>query len=72
MAKLKTSILSDSEIAEIHKTSLHILERTGVVVHHDHMLVLLAEAGATVDAHAKHARLPESLVMESVEKAGKQ
>ena len=72
MAKLKASVLSDIEISEIHKTSLHILEKTGIVVHHDHLLDLLAQAGATVDAHAKRVRLPESLVMASIKQAGKQ
>lgn len=72
MAQLKASILSDTEIAEIHATSLHVLEKTGIVVHHDHMLELLAQAGATVDVHTRCARLQESLVMTSIKKAGKQ
>jgi len=72
MAKLTTSILSDTEISAIHKTSIHVLEKTGIVVHRDHMLDLLAQAGAAVDVQAKRAKLPESLVMESIKKAGKQ
>jgi len=72
MAKLETCILSQAEITEIHKTSIHILERTGMLVHHDQMLGLLAEAGARVDVQAKRARLPEQLIMESINQAGKQ
>ncbi len=59
MARLETSILAQTEISEIHKASIHILERTGVLVHHHQALGLLAEAGAIVDIQAKRARFPE-------------
>lgn len=72
MARLETRILSQAEIAEIHKSSLHLLEKTGVLVHHDQMLGLLAKAGAAVDVQTKRARIPEQLVMDSVDRAGKQ
>ncbi len=42
------------------------------MIHHDEILKLVAEAGATVHNDSKIARLPEQLVMDSIAKAGKQ
>ncbi len=65
-------ILSQSEIEAIQDASLVILRDTGVMVHHEEMLRLLGEAGAQVDAPRKIARLSEKLVMDAVDRAGKQ
>jgi len=69
---LLLQILMEAEIEAIKDASLAILRETGVMVHHEGMLRLLGEAGATVDAGRKVARLPEKLVMDSVDRAGKQ
>ncbi len=64
-------ILSQREIQAIQDASLTILRDTGVMVHHDEMLSMLGQAGATVDAAHKIARLGEKLVLDSVARAGK-
>ncbi len=71
MSTIRLRFLSDAEIRAIHDASLAILRDTGVMVHHDEALGLLAEAGAQVDRSRKIARLSESLVMDSVARAGK-
>jgi len=71
MADIRVQILSDREIQAIHDATLVILRDTGVMVHHDEVLKRLAEAGARVDQHARIARLPERLVMDSIACAGK-
>lgn len=64
-------ILDERQIDAIRDASLVILRDTGVMVHHDEMLQMLGKAGATVDSDRKIARLPERLVMDCVELAGK-
>jgi len=71
MATIQLRVLSDSEIQAIHGATLVILRDTGVRVHHEEMLRLLGEHGAPVDQNHQIARLPESLVMDSVARAGK-
>ena len=71
MREINVEVLSDREIAAIHDGAIRILGDTGVMVHHDGALELLAEAGAGVDKDSKIARLPEKLVAESIELAGK-
>ena len=72
MAGIHVEILSEREIQDIHEAALLILRDAGVVVHHEGVLKLLAEAGAQVERHRKIARLPEQLVMDCVARAGKQ
>jgi len=72
MANIQVKVLSDREIQAIHNASIVILRDTGVIVHHDEVLRLLAEAGAQVDQHNKIARMPEQLVMDCVARAGRQ
>ena len=73
MARIaQLQMLAEREIEAIKDASLAILRDTGVMVHHDEMLRLLGEAGATVDAGRRIVRLPERLVMDSISQAGKQ
>ena len=72
MARIPSlQMLSQQEIKAIRDASLMILRDTGVMVHHEQMLRLLGEAGAKVDAAHKVAWLGETLVMDSVARAGK-
>jgi trimethylamine---corrinoid protein Co-methyltransferase len=68
---MKVSLLTDRQLAKLHATSLRILSTIGVHVPHEEMLRLLGEAGADVDRHTQFVRLPEKLVQESLEQAGK-
>ncbi|MHC4496622.1 MAG: trimethylamine methyltransferase family protein [Planctomycetota bacterium] len=71
MQEIRVRVLSDKEIGAIHDGTIRILRDTGVMVHHNEALELLAEAGASVDKDSKIARLPEKLVADSIERAGK-
>jgi trimethylamine--corrinoid protein Co-methyltransferase len=71
MATIRIECLSNQEIQAIHDASLAILRDTGIMVHHDGVLKLLAEAGAQVDWTRRIARLPERLVMDCIARAGK-
>jgi len=71
MAGISVKILSEREIQSVHDAALGILRDTGIMVHHDGALELLAGAGASVDKAGRIARLPEKLVMDSIEQAGK-
>src|SRR4030042_1405084 len=71
MAKIHTEILSEKEIEIIHAGTMKILRDTGVMVHHDEALELLGQAGAEVQQDKKIAKLPERLITESIEQAGK-
>ena len=72
MASIHVKILSDAEIQTIHDASLTVLKKTGIMIHHDEILKLVGQAGATVDKDGKIAHLPEQLVMDSIAKAKKQ
>ncbi|HCO93402.1 MAG TPA: hypothetical protein DIU00_05540, partial [Phycisphaerales bacterium] len=71
MAKIHVEVLSEKEIEAIHAGTMQILRDTGVMVHHDEALKLLRQAGADVQQDTKIAKLPEKLVMSSIEKVGK-
>ena len=72
MGKIRLKILSDAEIQTIHDAGLDVLKKTGIMIHHDEILKLVEEAGATVDNNSKIAYMPERLVMNCVAKAKKQ
>ena len=72
MANIHVKILSDAEIQTIHDASLTVLKKTGIMIHHDEILKLVAEAGAKVDNDSKIAHLPERLIMDCIAKAKKQ
>jgi len=72
MPTIRLQFLSQQDIQAIHDATLNILQNTGIMVHHEEALRLLAEAGAEVDRTRGIARLPERLVMECVAQAGKQ
>ena len=65
-------VLNDDQIGRIHNASMAILDRVGVQVPHDETLGRLADAGARVDRGRQRVRIPEELVMQSLERAGKQ
>ena len=70
--KRNLTVLSDKAIQDIHTATLSILERVGVRVHHDGILVMLADAGARVNRRKQTAWFDAAMVMGSVAKAGKQ
>jgi trimethylamine--corrinoid protein Co-methyltransferase len=65
------TFLSAPQLQAIHDASLQVLRDTGVMVHHPEILKLLGGAGARVEAARPVAHLPESLVMDCLQKAGR-
>ena len=66
------TVLTWQDIEAIHHTSLTILRDVGVSLPNREALDALAGAGADVDFNHQIARIPERLVVESLEQAGKQ
>lgn len=65
--KAVLNFLTDSEIEDIHKASLRILERTGVKIESEKVRKLLADNGAKVKDTV--IRIPRSLVEEAIKEA---
>jgi len=57
-------VLSDNELKEVHKSSLAILEKTGMLIDHKKARDILQEAGAKVDHEKKIVKFPPDLVEE--------
>lgn len=64
--RLEAPYLSPDEVVRVHEASLRILAETGVRIHGERALPMLAEAGAQVDEAAGIARIPRSLVEASL------
>ncbi len=72
MPTLSISLLSALQVQAIHDASLKILRDTGVMIHHPEVLKALGQAGARVESTRPIVHLTESLVMDSLARAGKQ
>jgi len=66
------TVLAQRDIEAIHDTSLAILRDVGVSLPSREVLDTLAQAGADVDVERQVARFSERLVMNALERAGKQ
>ena len=64
--RLQYSVLSQDEIERIHDLSLHILERTGIVIHHPAARRLLHGHGASVDEARDLVRIPRALIEQAI------
>jgi trimethylamine--corrinoid protein Co-methyltransferase len=69
IARLK--FLDKGEEDLVHSESIRCLEKIGVMVKSEEVLKTLKQAGASVDFKKQIAKIPESIVMESVKKAPK-
>ena len=65
-AALKTEVLTDQEVEEVHVATLEVLEHTGVFVEDDEALEILHGGGARIDASTRVARLPGHVVEAAV------
>ncbi len=59
-------LLSDDEVEQIHQGSLQLLAKTGLIIHDEQMLALLAGLGGRVDREARRLYLAAGLVEESL------
>ena len=62
-------ILDDQVVERIIAEGFELLRDPGVRVHNEEALGLLEQAGATVDRHARVARIPEAVVRRALETA---
>ncbi len=68
---MQVKILEDHQIEKVHLKTLEILENTGVYVPHEEILSKFEGCGAIVDHKSNLVKIPSSLVMEFISKAGK-
>lgn len=68
---VKLTVLDDHRLDRIHGASIEILATVGVRVPHEEARRLFRAAGASVDEMAEIVKIPEALVMQSLESAGK-
>jgi trimethylamine--corrinoid protein Co-methyltransferase len=64
---VRFQMLSDDQLQEVFESVLHLLEYTGLEVHHEESLKILKDAGAWVDG--KRVRLPSHMVRRALELA---
>ncbi|MGD8622586.1 MAG: trimethylamine methyltransferase family protein, partial [Anaerolineales bacterium] len=64
---VRFQMLSDDQLQELFESVLHVLEYTGLEVHHEESVNILKEAGAWVDG--KRVRLPSHMVRRALELA---
>jgi trimethylamine--corrinoid protein Co-methyltransferase len=62
-------ILTDSQMEAIHRGTLDVLEKKGVMFESEKALKLLEEHGCVVDYESKIVRIPEFLVEECIRKS---
>jgi len=71
MNVLKLAVLDDEGLNQIHDASMEILSTVGVKIPHAKMREMFREAGAQVNDNTEVVRIPEPLVLHSLESAGK-
>ena len=64
---VRFQMLSDDQLQEMFESVLHVLEYTGLEVHHEESVAILKEAGAWVDG--MRVRLPSHMVRRALELA---
>lgn len=68
---MKLSILQDHQIQKLHEASLYILKTVGVRVPHKELRQLFEGAGAEVDETHGIVKIPEKVIHDSLQNAGK-
>jgi trimethylamine--corrinoid protein Co-methyltransferase len=63
------SLLTEEEVQRVHRESLTLLEEVGMAIHSQDALDLLARSGCPVDQSRQRARIPASLVEDSLRRA---
>ncbi len=66
------SLLAESEAGRIHEGALHVLDRTGIVVHDEQVLSLLDQAGCRVSRDHRRVHMPAPVVEGAVVLAPRQ
>jgi trimethylamine--corrinoid protein Co-methyltransferase len=63
------SLLTEGDVEQIHDGALHILARTGIIIHHEPVLSLLEEAGCQVFHEDRRVHIPAPVVEQAVTQA---
>ncbi len=66
---LSLNILTDDEVNEIHRSTLELLDQTGVFIEDERALDCFESGGARVDRESKMVQIPPYLVEEAVRSA---
>lgn len=61
--------LSESEIDTLHKSSLDILQNTGVIVDLGELQRILSDEGAEIDTEENIVKFPPALIEKSIDRA---
>ena len=72
MTRLRTDLLTADEIHQIHSQSIRILEEIGVKFESSFSLNLLEASGAIIDHHNMVAKIPESLIKDTLRSISKE
>ncbi|MCF8068702.1 MAG: trimethylamine methyltransferase family protein [Desulfobacterales bacterium] len=67
--EMRTRILNDQKIEDIHQATLKLLENTGIRFPSEIALKTFADAGADVDFEKQVVKIPRDLLMENIAKA---
>jgi trimethylamine--corrinoid protein Co-methyltransferase len=68
---MEFQVLTNKQIEQIHNASIRILETIGIRISHKEIMQRFKEVGASVDESRESVKIPERLMMESIEKTGK-
>jgi trimethylamine--corrinoid protein Co-methyltransferase len=63
------SLLTEGEVEQVHEGALRVLNRTGIVIHHEPVLSLLEEAGCRVFHKDSRAHIPAPVIEEATAQA---
>jgi trimethylamine--corrinoid protein Co-methyltransferase len=66
---LHVSVFTESELEEIHFSSLEVLERAGVFVEDDEALDIFSDGGCVVDRETRTVRIPPHVVEDAIASA---
>jgi trimethylamine--corrinoid protein Co-methyltransferase len=67
MKLTRFEVLTDSEVEQIHRAALQILDRTGIQVDDERILQLLADAGAKIDSQRRRCKIPEGMIADALQ-----
>jgi len=59
----RLKILSNEEVCRIHDTALGVLEKTGLIIHHEDLLKKLLDAGFKVNENKKRVWFLLSIIL---------
>jgi len=65
-AALRLEVFTETDLDDLHRATLHVLEHTGIWVEGDEALDLFADGGCAVDRERRVVRIPPHLVEDTI------